>query len=161
MKNFAFTILSASLVGGIINSLVSQKSKVKKYVLFLVTIVCTLSMLQPLITVLSSAADLKSTVASFFEDFFVQDKIDSTNDIIINTSKSRIENGIKDLVIDKYKFDENEVSVEIILNQEDINEIKIEKIYVYITGKASWSDTEVIEKFLSNMVSSEIEVKRK
>ena len=35
MKNFAFTILSASLVGGIINSLVSQKSKVKKYVLFL------------------------------------------------------------------------------------------------------------------------------
>lgn len=161
MKNFAFTALTASLVGGIINSLVSKKSKVKKYVFFLVTIVCTLSLLQPLITVLSSASELKDAVSSFFEGVLIQDKIDSTNDIIINTSKARIENGIKDLVIDKYKFSENEVAVEIILNQDKIDEIKIEKIYVYISGKASWSDAESIERYLSNMVSSEIEVKRR
>lgn len=161
MKSFAFTVLTASLVGGIINSLVSKKSKVKKYVLFLVTIVCTLSLLQPLIAVLTSVSELKSTVSSFFEGVFIQDKIDSTNDIIIGTSKARIEKGIKDLVIDKYKFDKNEVSVEIILNQDEIDEIKIEKIYVYITGKASWSDADAIEKYLCNMVSSEIEVKRK
>ena len=161
MKNFAFTVLTASLVGGIINSLVSKKSKVKKYVFFLVTIVCTLSLLQPLITVLSSASELKDAVSSFFEGVLIQDKIDSTNDIIINTSKARIENGIKDLVIDKYKFSENEVAVEIILNQDKIDEIKIEKIYVYISGKASWSDSESIERYLSNMVSSEIEVKRR
>lgn len=161
MKNFAFTVLTASLVGGIINSLVSKKSKVKKYVFFLVTIVCTLSLLQPLITVLSSASELKDAVSSFFEGVLIQDKIDSTNEIIINTSKARIENGIKDLVIDKYKFSENEVAVEIILNQDKIDEIKIEKIYVYICGKASWSDAESIERYLSNMVSSEIEVKRR
>ena len=161
MKNFAFSILCASIVGGILSSLVSKKSKLKKYISFVVTLVCVLSLIQPIITVVKSATELKNTVSSFFDAVTLENKINATNDIIISTSKQRIETGIKDLVTQKYKFNPDEVNVEIILNENDINAIKIDKIFVYITGKASWSDTETIENYLENMVGNEIIVKRR
>ncbi len=161
MKSYVSTILISSLVGGIINSIIPQKSKLKKYVLFIVTLVCSLVLIQPISTILSSAKEIKDAASSFFNSISLQDQINSTNDIIISTSKDRIEKGIKDLVIDKYNFPENEVLVEIILNEETIDAIKIEKILVFISGKSSWSDADAIEKYLKNIVSSEVEVKRR
>ena len=161
MKGFSFTILTASLVGGIINSLVSKNSKLKKYVLFIVTLVCTLSIISPISAVLTNVSDFKKSVEDFFESTIIQNKINLSNEIIIKESKERIESGIKDLLIQKYKFDENEVSVEIILDKKQIDNIKIEKIYVYISGKASWSNADEIKKYLENTVGSEFIVKRR
>ena len=161
MTIFTFTIITASVVGGIINSLISQRSKLKKYVSFLVTIVCTLSLLQPITEILSSTAKLKESATEFFSSITVQDKINVTNEIIVNTSKSKIESGIKELVTDKFKLESDEVSVEIILNEENIEAIKIEKICVYITGKSSWSDTDKIKDYLKSIIDTEILVKRR
>lgn len=161
MKGFTFTLLTASIVGGIINTIISKKSKLKKYVSFIVTLVCTLSLLQPISQIFDSVSELKNSVAGFFESNIISSNINSTNEAIINTSKEKIENGIKELVIQKYKFPENEVAVEIILDDSKIDAIKIEKIYVYISGKSSWSDADTIKNYLSSILSSDIYVKRR
>ena len=161
MKLFTVTIVAASVVGGIINSLISARSKLKKYVSFLVTLVCTLSLLQPITEILTSTSKLKETVTEFFTSVTIQDKISASNDLIVNTSKTKIENGINELVCDKFKLESDEVTVEIILNEENVEAIKIEKIYVYITGKSSWSDTDKIKDYLKDIIDTEILVKRR
>ena len=161
MKLFTITIITASVVGGIVNSLVCDHSKLKKYVSFLVTIVCTLSLCQPIIEILTSGAKLKDAATEYFESITLQDKINVSNDIIISASKSKIESGIKELIVDKFNLDSGEVSVDIILNEENVESIKIEKIYVYITGKSSWSDSDKIKDYLKDIIDTEILVKRR
>lgn len=161
MKNFGITILASSLVGGIINSLVSKNSKLKKYVLFVVTLVCTLTLISPISSILGDASKLRSSVENFFKGTYTQDKIDAANDLIISTSKQRIEKGIKDLIIQRYKFDSNEVDVDIILNEDEIDSINIEKIHVNISGKAAWSDLENIKRYLEDILSGEITINRR
>ena len=104
MKLFTITIITASVVGGIVNSLVCDHSKLKKYVSFLVTIVCTLSLCQPIIEILTSGAKLKDAATEYFESITLQDKINVSNDIIISASKSKIESGIKELIVDKFNL---------------------------------------------------------
>ena len=111
MKLFTITIITASVVGGIVNSLVPDHSKLKKYVSFLVTIVCTLSLCQPIIEILTSGAKLNDAATEYFESITLQDKINVSNDIIISASKSKIESGIKELIVDKFNLDSGEISV--------------------------------------------------
>ena len=161
MKMYINTILTVSLVGGIINTLAPSKSGLKKYVNYITSIVCVLCLISPLTTLLSNTSSLKESINNFVDKIFVVENIDSANSLIVNSSKEKIEEGIKEAIIQKYGFNENEVIVDLILDTNKIDAIKIECVNVTLTGKASWSDTKTVKDYLNNLIGTEIEVKRR
>ena len=161
IKSYLNTILTVSLVGGIINALAPNGSGIKKYVGYIISLACILTIISPLSSVVSTTSSLKESVSSFVDKIFVSDDINNANDLIINSGKESVENGIKEAIITKYGFDNNDVIVELILNQEEIDQIKIKSVLVTLTGKASWSDAKPIKEYLNNLIGTEIEVKRK
>lgn len=161
MKAYINTILTVSLVGGIINSLAPTKSGIKKYVNYIVCIVCILCLISPFTSFLSNTKKFKDTISSFVENIFVIEDINNANSLIINSSKEKVSQGIKQVIIEKYNFDENEVIVDLVLNTEQIDAIKIERVCITLTGKASWSDAKAIKEYLNNLIGAEVEVKRK
>ncbi len=161
MKTYLITILTVSVVGGIINSLIDSSSKIKKYINYLISLICVVCLVAPIGNVIGNISSIKAEINEYFEKVFVSEKIDASNDLIINTSKEKICDGIKNSVLEKYNFDEKEVFVDLTIDRTDIGSLKIEKINVVLTGKASWSDVKEVEEYLKNTIGSDIEVKRK
>ncbi len=161
MNTYINTILTVSVVGGIINSIVPTKSKLKKYISYIVGLVCVLCLISPLSSLIINTAGLKQSINDFTHNIFIKEDIEHTNSLIINTGTEHVCSGIKEIIIDKYGFDENEVIVELVLDKTNINAIKINCVNVTLTGKASWSDAKTIEKYLNDLIGTKIEVKRR
>lgn len=161
MNSYINTILSVSVVGGIINSIAPTKSNFKKYISYIVGLVCVLCLISPLSTFILNTQGLKESINNFTNNIFIRDEIENANSLIVNTSKDHICNGIKQTLLDKYGFDENEILVELDIDTSNIEAIKIDCVNITLTGKASWSDAKRIEEYLNNLIGTEIEVKRK
>ena len=161
MNNYVITILTVAVSGGIINSVVSKESHLKKYINYIVSLVCVVCLISPIGSIISDIASIKENVNNYVEKIFVTESIEISNSLIINTSKEKICKGIKETIIQKFKFDSKEVYVQLILDDSNRESLKINKINVTLTGKASWSDVKLVEDFLKNNIDPNIEVKRK
>ena len=161
MNNYVITILTVAVTGGIINSIVSKDSHLKKYINYIVSLVCVVCLISPIGGVISNIANIKENINDYVDKIFVTESIEISNSLIINTSKEKICEGIKETIIHKYNFDSNEVYVQLILDDSNLQSLKINKINVTLTGKASWSDVKIVEDFLKNTIDSNVEVKRK
>lgn len=161
MKGYILTILTVSIVGGIISSLIDSGNQLKKYVKYVVSLVCIVCLISPMASVIGNTANIKSNLTKYFDEIFVFDKIDATNSLIINSSEEKICDGIKKTLLDKYNFEEKEVFVTLEIDKTDIQAIKIEKINVILTGKASWHDVKSVEEYLEDIIGGNVSVKRK
>lgn len=161
MNQYTITILTASVVGGIINSLVSSGSALKKYVSYIVSLVCVVCLISPVGSLVGDIANIKTDINDYVEKIFDTDAYQNSNSLIINTGAEKICEGIKEIIKDKYNFDDNEIYVDLTLDKTDIQAIKIEKINIILTGKASWSDVDTVEKYLTDIVGCDVLVKRK
>lgn len=161
MNKYSITILTVSVVGGIINSLVDSQSPLKKYISYLVSLVCVVSLIAPIGGIISNITDLKGNINEYFDKILVSEKIDAGNELIINSSKEKICEGIKNTLTNKYNFEEKEVIVSLDIDKTDLQAIKIEQINVILTGKASWHDVKNVQEYLEDVVGGKIVVKRK
>lgn len=161
MSNYVITILTVAVSGGIINSLVSKDSHLKKYINYIVSLVCVVCLISPIGSVISDLASIKQNINEYVDGIFVSDRIESSNSLIINTSKEKICQGIKETIIDKYKFNSDDIHVQLKLDESNVHALKIDKINVVLTGKASWSDVKTVEDFLKTTIGANVEVKRK
>ena len=118
-------------------------------------------MASPIFSVIKSTEGIKDNINSFFDEITNNDKLDGLNEIIVNTSTEAVIKGIKNTIIERFDFDENEVFVEIETDKTSIESIKITKIKVILTGKASWSDVETVKEYLANMVGGDVSVTRR
>ena len=53
------------------------------------------------------------------------------------------------------------MQVALVIDKENINAVKIKEIIVTLSGKASWSDAKKIEDYLTNLIGTNINVKRR
>lgn len=118
-------------------------------------------MLSPLTEVIGSASNLKYNIASFFDRITDDEALNGTNEIIVNTGIDAVKKGIKNTLIEKYGFDEKEIIVDIETDTTNIEAIKITKIKIILTGKASWSDVDSVKDYLKNIVGGDISVTRR
>ena len=118
-------------------------------------------MLSPLTEVIGSASNLKDNIASFFDRITDDEALNGTNEIIVNTGIDAVKKGIKNTLIEKYGFDEKEIIVDIETDTTNIEAIKITKIKIILTGKASWSDVDSVKDYLKNIVGGDISVTRR
>ena len=161
MKNYVYTLVVIALIGGIISHLFSSFTKVKKYINFFVGLVAIICMLSPLTSLLNGVTGAKNSLKEYFSNVVNQEAIDSSNQIILNTGVESIKNGVKNTIINKFKFEENEVIVDIDVEKTTSSTITISEIKVTLTGKASWSDVDTVKAYLEDIIGTNISVKRK
>ena len=161
MKNYVLTLLIVSIIYGIVSIIASSFPKVKKYICYFVGLVSIICMLSPIISIVNGVSDLKNNIKDFLDNTLSQEIITESNKIIISSGIESVEKGIKNTVIDKFNFDSRDVYVSVEYDNSSIESIKISKINVTLTGKASWSDTDTVKKYLEEATAFTVYVTRK
>ena len=161
MNKYVNTIFISTFVSGIVLTLAPEKSKLKKYLKFITSLISILCIMSPLITFFTNFDNIKTNIQNQINNFIISEKIDASNSLILSTSKEKISENIISVLSNKFDIDENEISIELITDESDLSSIKIEKINVLLSGKASWSDAKKIESYLKDQIGGEINVKRK
>ena len=160
MNEFLRSVLLLSVVSGIINSLIINGT-VKKYINYLISLICVLIIISPVFNVLSSISKIEEYINNFTHSIKTEEIINNSNSLIVNTSEEKVCNGIKEMVISKFGFEETDVYVSLDLDKADIGSIKIRSVNVVLTNKASWSDTDRVKEYLDKTVGCKINVTRR
>ena len=162
MKSYIYTILALAVVCGIISSLLSDTNQgPKKYVNFLMGIVMVINIMMPFKNLTYGISNIKNAVNGFFDNIKTQQIIDNSNTVIINSSKENICKGIKNSLLSKYGFNENEVEISLEIDTSEISAIKITGVNIILSGKAAWSDVNEVSKYMENLVGVNVNVTRK
>jgi hypothetical protein len=162
MKSYIYTILALAVVCGIISSLLSDTNQgTKKYVNFLMGLVMVITIMMPFKNLTYGISNIKNTVNDFFDNIKIQQIIDNSNTVIINSSKENICKGIKNSLLSKYGFNENEVEISLEIDTSEISAIKITGVNIILSGKAAWSDINEVSKYMENLVGVNVNVTRK
>ncbi|MBQ8738025.1 MAG: stage III sporulation protein AF [Clostridia bacterium] len=160
MNDFFNAILIFSVISGIISSLIINGA-IKKYVNYLIGLIMVLVVMSPVFSVLSSINKIEEYMRDFSHSIKTEELINSSNTLIVNTSEERVCNGIKEMVISKFGFEETDVYISLDLDKAEINAIKIRAVNVVLTNKASWSDTDRVKEYLDKTIGCKINVTRR
>ncbi len=161
MSGFLNSILVLAIASAIIGSLLSYNNTIKKYVSYFLSLIMLLVLLTPLFKLFSSFDIIKEYIKNFSHSIKTEEIIDNSNTLIVNTTSERVCDGIKELIITKFGFEESDVYVSLELDEYDISAIKIRAVNVVLTNKASWSDTDKVKEYLDKTVGCQINVTRR
>ena len=162
MNTYISTIITVSVISGIISSVISSiNDGIKKQINYIIGLICVIVLLSPIISIVNNATEFKNSISNFFESITTEEKINDSNEIIVNTGIEKICQGVKESIVQRFGFDEKEVIVDAELNDTNINSISISKINVVLTGKASWSDVDTVKKYLEDLIGCDASVTRK
>lgn len=160
MKIYVITIITVSVVGGIISTLLSNDSGIKKHVNFIVGLICAITLLSPVANIAKSASVLSDTVENAINKLDISESISQSNKIIIEEGTEQISKGILEALITKYKFTPENVQIDITVNNDRIDAITLEKITVTLKNEATWTDLSSIKQYLENLVGCEVVIKK-
>ena len=161
MGKYVYSLIVISIIGGILNNLFSSLNGVKRLVNFFIGLVMVLCLILPIVELVNDYESIKNKFVEYIEDITSSEKIEESNEIIIKNGIEAIQKGIKRDLINKFNFDEKDVVIEIEVDKSNIEAIKIKKINIVLTGKASWSDTARVKKYLSDLIGGDISVVRR
>ena len=131
MNAYFNSIISIAVLGGIASSLITSE-KLKKYVRYLISLITILIILSPIASMVSNFDSIKYKFESFIENAISGETISKANSIIVSTSLEKITDGIKELIINKYNLNNEEISVEAVVDSSKIESIKITQINIYL-----------------------------
>ena len=129
MNAYFNSIISIAVLGGIASSLITSE-KLKKYVRYLISLITILIILSPIASMVSNFDSIKYKFESFIENAISGETISKANSIIVSTSLEKITYGIKELIINKYNLNNEEISVEAVVDSSKIESIKITQINI-------------------------------
>lgn len=161
MNAFIKSILTLAVISGIANSVLSSAGAVKRYVNYFISLVMILVIMTPFFNVLSSLNGIKEYIEDFNHSIKTEEIINNSNNLIISNSERLTCNGIKELIITKFGFEESDVYVSLECDKENINAIQIKAVTVILTNAASWADTDNVKEYLDKTVGCKISVTRR
>ena len=161
MSYFLNSILVLAIASGIVSSILCGSEALKRYISYFLSLIMLVVLLTPLFKIFSSFDSIKEYIKDFSHSIKTEEIIDNSNTLIVNTTSERVCEGIKELVITKFGFDENDVYITLELDEYDISTIKIRCVNVVLTNKASWSDTDKVKEYLDKTVGCQINVTRR
>ena len=161
MNAYFNSILTLAIISGIVGSLLSNHKEIKKYVSYFLSLIMILIIMTPLFNILSSFSKIEEYIEDFYHSIKTEEIIENSNSLIVNTTEKNVCDGIKEMIISKFGFDENDVFVSLNCDKSDINAIKINSVNIILTNKASWSDTDKVKEYLDKMIGCEINVTRR
>ncbi len=162
MNGYIYTILVVAIIGGIVNSIVSESyGSLKKHINYVVGLICVICLIAPLGSLIKNSGEIKEGISDFFDNVVNEEYLDSSNSLIVNTGVDKVCLGIKSTVIDKFGFDEGDVIVTLETDTQNIDSITITKINIVLTGKASWTDVKNVKDYIENLVGVKADVTRR
>ncbi|MBQ7788222.1 MAG: hypothetical protein IJ398_01045 [Clostridia bacterium] len=162
MNGYIYTILVVAIIGGIVNSIVSESyGSLKKHINYVIGLICVICLIAPLSTLIKNSGEIKESISGFFDNVVNEEYLDSSNSLIVNTGVEKVCLGIKSTVIDKFGFDENDVIVTLETDTQNIDSITITKINIVLSGKASWTDVKNVKDYIENLVGVKADVTRR
>jgi len=162
MSGYLRSIIILAVISGIIKAFFTDAStNTKKYINFLTGLVMVAIIISPLKDLRVKINNAREYISDFSNGIFASDVIDKSNYIIIKSSKEKICEGIKEAVISKYGFDKRDIYVDIIVDTTEISAIKITRVNIILTNRASWSNVDEVKKYTENLVGVKVNVTRK
>ena len=161
MKPYILAIITVSIIGGIISSLLSNNSSLKKYVNFISGLICAITLLAPIASVVNNASAFTNGIDNFMNKIDVNQNIDERNNIIIDESVDKICEGIKNAIVTSFKLNEAHVSVSLKINSENLDSILLEEVLVTLTESATWYDDNKIKEYVQELVGCKVLVIKK
>ena len=159
MKSYIFTIITISVIGGIISSLINEEnSGIKKRLNFVIGLICTIVLLSPIVSIVNNTTAIKNSINDIVDEFNIDNS--SANKLIISQGTEKIAQGIKEAVADKFRINKDEIKVDLKLNTENIEAIKIEQIIINLIGKSTWRDEYDIKKFVEEQTGCSAKIKK-
>jgi len=161
MNGYIFTIIAISVISGIISSMLSaNKNSLKRYINFISGLICSIALLTPIVTIAGNIGAFSDSIESIIDSLNTNEGISSTNEIIIETGKEQIEQGIKKAIISKFGFSEEDIAVKVIVNDENIEAVILEKTEIILRNKASWTDEQQIKTYVESLVGCRVDIKK-
>ena len=159
MNGYIIAIVTISIVGGIVSSLVSTKDvRLKKCISFLISLIFLIVLFAPIKDAISKANDFKNSIDSFISS--ISSNVDYSNNLIINSSIDKISSGIKNTIIDEFNLKINDVEIKIEVDNTNIEAVRIEKIKIYLYNEATWLDENKIKKFVEDLAGCNVVIKK-
>jgi hypothetical protein len=118
-------------------------------------------MVSPIFSSIKGVDDIKDNISSFFEEITDGKDLNGLNEIIINTSTEAVIKGIKNTIVERFGFDEKEIIIEIETDKTNIESIKINRVNIILTGKASWSDVDAVKEYIYKLIGGDVSVTRR
>ena len=161
MKAYIITIISVSVIAGIISFLFSTNSSVlKRHINFITGLICAIVFITPIASIAKNSLEIKDSVTSIISGISDNDT-SLSNKIIVQTSVEKICEGIKNTVINKFSFNENDVSVTATINDKNIEAITIDEIIITLSNDAIWYDDEKIKEYVTDITDCNVFIVRK
>lgn len=162
MKTYIISILTVSVISGIICSFLPHKNGgLKKHLNFIVGLICAIILISPIVKIAKNTVFLKEGIDSILESMNISSSIKDSNQVIIDTSIEKIENGIKSTVISKFKLKDSDVYVSLAVDKSDIEAIEITKIIITLQNEASWYSDDKIKDFVEELTECPVEIIKK
>ena len=92
MGNYISTIITLSILGGVVVSLISEKSSLKKHINMILSLICVIVLLSPITNLILNKEIFKASVNKFFDQALQSETIDNSNKIIVSNSIKSIRN---------------------------------------------------------------------
>lgn len=162
MNVYLKAILILSVISGVVSSFISDmSSSMKKYVNYLIGLIMVIVIILPFKNVADNLLNIKDYIKEFTSSIKTEQIIDESNSVIINSSEENICKGIKNAVISKFGFEDNDVFVSITMDKSEISAIKITAVNIILTNHASWSNVDEVKSYMENLVGVKVNVTRK
>ncbi len=159
MKAYIITIITIAVISGIISSMLpNSDSSMKKHINFITGLICAIALLSPIVAIAKNADILTDKIENMVNSLDASDNVNKGNAIIIEAGTERIEKGIKEALISKYGFKEENVSVEIAVNDENVEAILLKKITITLTNEATWTDGNNVKKYIEELVGCPVQI---
>ena len=160
MNEYMYTVVTVTTIGGILISLLPEKSsKIKKQINFIVGLICTLVFISPIIGILSNSQAIKDNISSIVLSI---DNVSSsaTNEIIVGTSLDKISQGIKKSIINKFNLNEQDVDVRVFITDKSKEVIYIDYVEIILKNGATWTDDNKIKEYIEDLSGCKVKILR-
>ena len=159
MKAYVFTVIVVAVISGIVTALLPADDKsVKKQITYVTGLICAFALLSPVVTIAKSASAISQNVEGFVDILNVNEKISQSNKIIIESGREQISNGVKEALISKYNFKEENVTVQVAVNEENVEAVLLEGITVTLKKEATWTDSSKIQQYVEGLVGCPVKI---
>lgn len=160
MKAYIITIITISIVSGIISSLLSSESKLRKHINFISGLVCAIALLSPIVNIAKSTTVLTDSIENIIGSFDISESINNSNQIIIDEGTEQICKGIKEAVKSRFKFNDESIKIEATINDNNIEAIILERITITLLGDATWTDEKQVKEYIEDLVGCNVIIRK-
>ena len=161
MRSYVISIITVSVISGLLSAMLPNNNGVKKHLNFITGLICTFILLSPVVSIAKNATILTNSIENAINSLDLDDTINKSNSIVIESGSEQISKGVKSAIVSKYKFKEENVMVEIEINDSKIEQITLDSLTVTLLNEATWTDSQEVKEYVEGLVGCPVKVSKR